>query len=201
MEYFSGTIPELISSKTIKNISKTLQTGGDISPPSWTENVVTFYQNYIQPNLFPIIVLIIISVYLFIMYVLKRDKDETFDASVQVTKQPKVAEPAVDNIPVQYNGKLTNRKDIIKTLSEEDRKALDTIPLDDNNDMGDVDEIYYSNPKRRKLDDREVYTGIYNDWNGENQEDYVRTTGDAIMYGTDNNRKSLDELAQMMFNN
>lgn len=78
MDFFSGTNPDLISNKVLKEINKSLIAKPVDVPilPSLGDNMSSFYSNYIQPNLFPIIVFVLITIYLFIKYVLKRDKDE-----------------------------------------------------------------------------------------------------------------------------
>jgi large-conductance mechanosensitive channel len=72
---FDGSKPNLISNKTIKDIESRL----DI--PFNEENKViigigSFYNNYILPNMFPIIVISLLALYLTIKYVLKKDREE-----------------------------------------------------------------------------------------------------------------------------
>ena len=54
MSFHADSMPNLISSKTIKNMDKVFQTGGDINSKhaSWNSNFSDFYVNYIQPNFF-----------------------------------------------------------------------------------------------------------------------------------------------------
>ena len=72
--------PELISKKAFKNINKVFQIGqngqvgdsgkvGNIQVvPEWGTNLNNFYVNYVQPNIFPIIVMILIIIFLSIKY-------------------------------------------------------------------------------------------------------------------------------------
>jgi hypothetical protein len=89
MDYFSGANPDLISNKSLKELNMTLAKPTVIEHPTLTSNLSGFYSDYIQPNIFPIIVFVLISVYLFIKYVLKRDKDENEDKPSKSTKKHK----------------------------------------------------------------------------------------------------------------
>lgn len=75
MDVFSKSKPELISSKTMKNITKMLKSS-EKGEPQWSDNLKHFYINYIRPNLFPLIVLLIVMVFLIIRYTLKKEKQE-----------------------------------------------------------------------------------------------------------------------------
>jgi len=65
--------PDLISTKTLKQLNKTCQIGGTHAP-EWSSNMNDFYLTYIQPNMFPIIVFGLIILFLSIKYILKQER-------------------------------------------------------------------------------------------------------------------------------
>lgn len=76
MDTFDGSLPDLISNKMIKNIESRL----DVTRGNDNNHVInglgSIYNNYIAPNLFPIIVVSLLCIYLTIKYVLKKDREE-----------------------------------------------------------------------------------------------------------------------------
>lgn len=75
---FDGSQPNLVSNKLIADIEARLKLN---SPSNNNTNKVinglgTFYNDYILPNLFPIIVITLLVLYLTIKYILKRDREE-----------------------------------------------------------------------------------------------------------------------------
>jgi uncharacterized membrane protein len=74
---FDGSKPNLISKKTIKDIESMLNLPDLYKNDNKlnVNNIGSFYDNYILPNLFPIIVIFILVIYLSIKYVLKNKKE------------------------------------------------------------------------------------------------------------------------------
>lgn len=66
--------PNLVSSRTLKRINK-IFSNPIKEEPTWGYNMGLVYSDYIRPNLFPLIVLFIITVFLSIRYLLKKEKD------------------------------------------------------------------------------------------------------------------------------
>jgi hypothetical protein len=77
MDIFSKSKPDLINHKTIRQISKIFQTTGK-QEPSWKDNMGHFYIDYIRPNLFPLVVIFLVFIFLSIRYFLKRDRETTY---------------------------------------------------------------------------------------------------------------------------
>jgi hypothetical protein len=70
---------DLINNKTIKNIDKIFQkqSNSDISlHTDWNTNLKNIYINYIQPNMFPLILFVLIAIFLFIKYILKQENEK-----------------------------------------------------------------------------------------------------------------------------
>lgn len=74
-KYFSGSFPELISGSRLKNLNSTLKYD-HIKPTNLINNFSSFFNNYILPNLFVIILFSLIIFFLFIKYILKKKKDK-----------------------------------------------------------------------------------------------------------------------------
>lgn len=68
--------PNLVSHKMIKKIGKILHNPVK-DEPTWRDNLNLFYNEYIRPNLFAIIVFFLVAVFLTIKYLLKQEKEET----------------------------------------------------------------------------------------------------------------------------
>jgi hypothetical protein len=72
-QFFSGSKPNLINSRALKNIEKILNnTKNEIKPDN---HLIKLYQKYIYPNLFGILVFIIFIVFIFIRYLIKQNNN------------------------------------------------------------------------------------------------------------------------------
>lgn len=75
-EFFSGPPrPLLVNNKVMKDIDKLMDVPDDITP-TWKDSMGNLYCDYIQPNIFPIMVFILIGLYLFIRYLIKKDREQ-----------------------------------------------------------------------------------------------------------------------------
>jgi hypothetical protein len=83
METFDGSNPNLISSKTIKDIESQLDLADRDDGNKVINGIGSFYNNYLSPNLFPIIVVSLLALYLTIKYILKKDREEREDDDLQ----------------------------------------------------------------------------------------------------------------------
>jgi uncharacterized membrane protein len=74
---FDGSKPNLISGKTLRDIESTLNIPDNIDDSNKVLNGIgNFYNEYVVPNLFPLIVISLFIIYLTIRYILKRDREE-----------------------------------------------------------------------------------------------------------------------------
>lgn len=77
IDTFDGSIPNLVSSKTLKDIETKLNVpDSNDNGNRMINGIGAFYTEYIAPNLFPLIVISLLIIYLTIKYVLKRDREE-----------------------------------------------------------------------------------------------------------------------------
>lgn len=81
--FFSNTKPNLISEKVMKKLDKLLEKSSN-APTSNT--MVYIYENYIQPNLFAIIVIVVLAGFLFIRHMIKKYKEENKQVSDSETE-------------------------------------------------------------------------------------------------------------------
>jgi hypothetical protein len=70
---YSNSKPNLINSKTIKQIDKVFNNIKK-SEPTWNENMKLFYKKYVSHNIFAILVLFLLVIYLTMRYVIKTNK-------------------------------------------------------------------------------------------------------------------------------
>lgn len=73
---FDGSKPDLVSSRTIKEIEAKLDVPDNDEGNRIINGLGSFYANYIAPNMFPLIVIGLLILYLTIKYILKRDREE-----------------------------------------------------------------------------------------------------------------------------
>ena len=73
---FDGSQPVLVSYDTIRDIEDRLNVPFDGDENRVLDGLGHFYNEYILPNMFPIIVISILFIYLLIKYILKQDREE-----------------------------------------------------------------------------------------------------------------------------
>ncbi len=121
--------PNLVSHKMVKRIGKILQNPVK-DEPTWKDNLMIFYDEYIRPNMFAILVLFLVAIFLTIKYLLKQERE---DAEI---KQKKKKRKTKKNMPIE------KQVDIL-------------LPYDDNNDNNDNN--YNNNETVRDDSDRRIY--------------------------------------------
>jgi len=76
MNPFIGSEPDLINNRIIVELENQLNRHHAPIDLNIFKGVGSFYNNFIEPNMFPIIVITLLVLYLTIKYVIKRDNDE-----------------------------------------------------------------------------------------------------------------------------
>ena len=76
METFHGSKPDLVSKNMIKEIEDKLNVTHNDDNNKVIDGIGHFYSNYIRPNLFPLIVVGLLLLYLTIKYIMKKDREE-----------------------------------------------------------------------------------------------------------------------------
>jgi hypothetical protein len=73
---FEGSLPNLISSKTLEEFESQYKVSKVEKNNKFVLGVGYFYSNYIIPNLFPLIIISFLIIYIFVKYVIKKDNKE-----------------------------------------------------------------------------------------------------------------------------
>ena len=77
MEFFSKTTPNLVSKKTLKGMEQILAKD-PVKEIGISDNFGNFYNNYISPNTFVLMLFIIFCLFLFYRYTIKQANNENF---------------------------------------------------------------------------------------------------------------------------
>jgi len=199
-EYFSGTKPDLINNKTIKVLDKMLDVPYTPKNKIKSNFICSFYENYIESNLFPIFVIIIFALFLIYKYYAKdltkkkkKKKKEnflpTFNSYYPTDMQNPYVNYLPDTIPQKVGDEYLTYNDINPPI-----KYPQKYP-----------------PIPNKIREYEIYTGIENTY--KNAQDpnlpnalglpsnYNTTTEEAMEFMTSKNKKNLDALAGILFEN
>lgn len=90
LDTFDGSKPNLVSTRIIKDINtklnvdhKFIDNGNRV-----IYGIGSFYDNYIVPNLFPLIVIALLAIYLTIRYIIKKDREE-FEEKIEKVEEKK----------------------------------------------------------------------------------------------------------------
>ena len=77
--FFSNTNPDLVDSTLIKNLNETVIVADKVKMSTLGESSLNFYKKYIQPNLIPLIVIVLFVGFMIYRYMTKKNED--FDPS------------------------------------------------------------------------------------------------------------------------
>lgn len=94
----SGSKPNLISEKTIRKLDKILENSKTVGS---TNHLANIYNNYIKPNLFFILVLIIIVAFLAIRYLIKKYREENYDGDENIDEDSEEESLEVEKKPTK----------------------------------------------------------------------------------------------------
>ena len=231
--------PNLVANNTMNEINELFNLNGgnnpynNLSDVNVTNGLSTFYENYLKPNLFFIILAILFLGFLYWRYEKKNDIDndenenkkkeleeiEKQKKMQKIKKQIKKIDTLIDNIENKNKNKNNNNKEQFKAnlnpsypvgVQDSYTNYLDNnIPVQVNNDQY----IYkqqmptkyeYLPTKTNTLETANAYTGLFNEYNNyldqayekplgfENN--YNKSTHDAIEFATEKNRKSYQDM-------
>lgn len=153
-ETFDGSKPNLISSRLMKDIDTKL----NVSHISTDNNkmlsgIGSFYNNYILPNMFAIIVIMLLVIYLTIRYVLKKDKEEreeeeNDDDEYDKKRKSKIKKSMVKIDPddIIKNHKKTNEGVIDVDISDMISDDYMITDLDEDDQQSNHDNIQFDYP-------------------------------------------------------
>jgi hypothetical protein len=184
------TLPILISHKTFKNIDKAFkQSGGtQFAHHNWKNNVGSFYTDYIKPNQFPLLVMIILVVYLTIRYFIKQNKkksnrlqDNRLQSNTRVAKKHKKSKKRQ---PVK---RLVERTDDTDQSDQSDQSSYHPL----------VTSLPQLNPDHMESDDMESIYALEKEYSREKEEGLMSDQMLKELYQAKNTKLSFDELARV----
>jgi hypothetical protein len=193
--FFSNTNPDLISSKSIAELTKIVEKADPIKKASLSESTLSFYKKYIQPNLLPLIIVIIFITFMIYRYMTNSDKEnkEKFDPNKSVN------DPTQTELELSETDKHYEFDNVINEVVKD--KEMNEILNDDS--------IYENLLDRNEFNDREVFRGTHNQWDGEKDDEmehpygydnrYIETTNNMVDFATKKNKSALDEAFNRMF--
>ena len=138
MEYrnyttYDGSHPNLVSNKLIKEIESKLNISKN-NDNKIINGVGNFYNEYVVPNMFPIIVLTLLVIYLLVKYVMKRDREEREKMEKEQTDIKKsITQHMIKTDDYEKdNTKLQTENEIMKKLDQigDDQDLADLISDD-----------------------------------------------------------------------
>ena len=177
--------PDLVSNKTFRKINKIFQEPV-VNEPTWEDNLMLFYTDYIKPNLFPLIVLIILIIFLSIKYLLKENKEKR--KKKHKTNNEKTTNESKKDYTLSFGDTYESIIDEISNssdnISNNDVYYNNRQPYDDNNNDDD-NESFYSISKD--------YNQLLKDNNGQYSDQMLKDT-----LNEKSTKMSFDELARMV---
>jgi hypothetical protein len=221
-DFFSGSKPDLISMKSMNDLVNIVVEGGISNLGAGTAEIVTIgggsennnnnlnsllqninkptmfnpkeiYQNYIKPNLLPIIIILLFV--LFVLYRYFSIKEEKFNPGEPVDAQINRNSYVDVNIPVLYDiEKITQISDdeMINKIKKKStpfekspRVSVNKRPEEDR------EEVIYGTNVWENPDDG-IPNPLYD-------VDFVSSTASAVHFNNEQNRSSLDTAAKMIF--
>lgn len=142
MDTFDGSKPNLVNSKTIKDIESTLDNIPNTDEGNRVINGLgSFYTNYIAPNMFPLIVIALLILYLTIKYILKKDREEREEEEEEKEIKLKQIKKKIFKIdPDEHITMPKSNKKVEKEVDISDMISDDYL-LTNDNDTNDEKEM------------------------------------------------------------
>jgi hypothetical protein len=153
MDPFNGDTPNLINNKTLKDIEIDLNIPFEEKSNNMINGIGSFYTNYIESNMFPLIVISLLALYLTIKYVIKRDREENNSLStytdapiIRIKKKPTTKKkgiilkkkPKVNKQLTKPGNTIPDDSNISDMISDDylltDETDQNTIVNDNNNE-------------------------------------------------------------------
>jgi len=193
-DFFSNTNPDLISAKSMTELTNIVANADIIKKaPTLSESTVNFYKRFIQPNLLPIIIVVIFISFMVYRYMTYSNEKEKFDPNKSI------------NDPTQTKLELSERNPY-----EFDNTMNKILRDKEANDILNDESIYENLIDRNEFNDREVYRGTNNPWEGEKDDEmehpygyenkYIETTNNMVDFATKKNKTALDNISKLVFN-
>ena len=141
LDTFDGSKPYLVNSKTIQNIESRLNVPERDPDNRVVNGINSFYREYIEPNLFPLIVIGLLAIYLIIKYIIKKDKElkkkEEEEKNNDEEEDDDAAIQKVLNVTYSQTQKKKKKKKKRKNVEKKatDKEKVDEVSLTDTDDF------------------------------------------------------------------
>ena len=210
---FDGSQPILVSYETIKGIEDKLNVPFENDDNKVLNGIGNFYTEYVQPNMFPIIVVSILCVYLFIKYILKQDREDKEIVDKKAIAKEKARRRKAKQIykaitgnnndnaeQVKHNTHTvrSNHTDPVKkTLEDPDIANYisdDYLLTDTDNDMSNMEPDQVQNPDQ----DQNNYTPMIGS-NPMMNDMIAMQQGEPQMMSSSNRENDIDAAAKLVF--
>jgi len=210
---FDGSQPILVSYETIKGIEDKLNVPFENDDNKVLNGIGNFYTEYVQPNMFPIIVVSILCVYLFIKYILKQDREDKEIVDKKAIAKEKARRRKAKQIykaitgnnndnaeQVKHNTHTvrSNHTDPVKkTLEDPDIANYisdDYLLTDTDNDMSNADPDQVQNPDQ----DQNNYAPMVSS-NPMMNDMIAMQQGEPQMMSSSNRENDIDAAAKLVF--
>ena len=128
----------LVNDDIIEKI-KNVQTPSIHIRPNWYTNLGQFYKDYIQPNIFAIVVIILLGIFLIIRYVIKKEKKkEKLKKSIKLAKKLR----EISNKEEQPKDDDNNYLDqYVDEILENNDEYFNDDEVEENNDVASLEKI------------------------------------------------------------
>ncbi|ARF09288.1 hypothetical protein Catovirus_2_237 [Catovirus CTV1] len=103
MDFFSGSVPNLISNRSIKNMENMIKKVNPVKETSILDIFGSFYVNYIEPNMFVIIMFIILTLFLIYKYYTKEEPDIKKEMDITMDNMIDNEELSIESSPDPFN--------------------------------------------------------------------------------------------------
>lgn len=164
MEPFNGNTPNLINNKILKDIELDLDVPFEEKSNNMINGIGSFYSNYIEPNLFPLIVISLLALYLTIKYIIKRDREEnevlnTDDSEIEDIKPViRKTKPIIVKSDIQPGNNIADESNISDMISDDylltDETTTNNIAEDnDNNEDRLLSSLGLQNPQVEHIEE------------------------------------------------
>jgi predicted PurR-regulated permease PerM len=156
---FTNSKPNLINIKAYENINKIFNIEKEIQTTTG-QHLYNIFNDYIRPNSFAIISLLLVCVVLFIKYYMKKNniKDDIIIIPEEIKNKVDKVESVIENIKetfkdVNENNENKNDDDDINDIFNDKTEEDDDITLDDKEDekhmSNNAKKEYYENQKTK----------------------------------------------------
>lgn len=182
-----GEMPKLISKKTIKTVDKLFVNNDNvpIGSTDWVTTIKKFYNDYIEHNIFGLIVIVAVIVFLIILYIIKKDRELS---KINKKKSKKKHKKSVSDKNEHFSQEIQN--EVVDNGAD-----INSFDSDEYN-------AFYNQTKNDEFDD--IVDNVSNLSDIHQRYDTLKQTGemsDAMAEESrqrDISRYSLDELARLI---